>query len=91
MKLPFDLTEEIIIDITEKYNFNKESLEKIGQNKWVKGQWPLVYFISSQFEQTMVIKQFYWKNKPIMNLIYNKLKNIEINYSNFYSILLLKN
>jgi hypothetical protein len=48
MKLPFDLTEEITIDISEKYNFNKESLEKIGQNKWVKGQWPLVYFIQNE-------------------------------------------
>jgi len=36
---------ELSIEVSEQYDFNKESLEKIKQNIWVKNQWPLVYFI----------------------------------------------
>jgi DUF2075 family protein/DNA replication protein DnaC len=41
MSLSFDLS----IEVSEKYDFNKDSLNKIEQNIWVKNQWPLVYFI----------------------------------------------
>lgn len=41
MSISFDLS----IEISEKYPFSKDALSKIGQNPWVKNQWPLVYFI----------------------------------------------
>jgi DUF2075 family protein/DNA replication protein DnaC len=36
---------ELSIEVSEKYDFSKESLNRIEQNTWVKNQWPLVYFI----------------------------------------------
>ncbi|WP_316846510.1 DNA/RNA helicase domain-containing protein [Pedobacter psychrodurus] len=39
---------EISIDVSDPYDFNKQSLNKIQQNPWVKSQWPLVYFIQNQ-------------------------------------------
>lgn len=39
---------ELSIEISERYDFNKNSLEKINQNAWVKNQWPLVYFIQNE-------------------------------------------
>lgn len=41
MSLSFELS----IEVSEQYDFNKESLNSIEQNTWVKNQWPLVYFI----------------------------------------------
>ncbi len=43
MSLSFDLS----IEVSEQYDFTKESLYKIEQNTWVKSQWPLVYFIQN--------------------------------------------
>jgi DUF2075 family protein len=43
MSLSFELS----IEVSEQYDFNKESLAKIEQNPWVKNQWPLVYFIQN--------------------------------------------
>ncbi|WP_210405029.1 DNA/RNA helicase domain-containing protein [Pedobacter sp. G11] len=42
--MSFDLS----IDVSEPYDFNKQSLIKIQQNPWVKNQWPLVYFIRNE-------------------------------------------
>jgi DUF2075 family protein/DNA replication protein DnaC len=47
MKLSFDLS----IEVSEPYDFNKESLAQIGKNPWVKNQWPLVYFIQNEIER----------------------------------------
>lgn len=41
------LTFELSIEVSEQYDFTKESLNKIEQNTWVKNQWPLVYFIQN--------------------------------------------
>jgi DUF2075 family protein/DNA replication protein DnaC len=38
---------ELSIEVSEPYDFKKESLPKIEQNRWVKNQWPLVYFIQN--------------------------------------------
>lgn len=38
---------QLSIEVSEQYDFNKESLSKIEQNPWVKNQWPLVYFIQN--------------------------------------------
>ncbi len=43
MSLSFELS----IEVSEKYDFSKESLPRIEQNTWVKNQWPLVYFIQN--------------------------------------------
>ena len=42
---------ELSIEVSEQYDFNKESLEKIKQNIWVKNQWPLVYFIQNEYNK----------------------------------------
>jgi len=42
-----NLSFEISIEVSKQYDFNKESLNKIEQNTWVKNQWPLVYFIQN--------------------------------------------
>lgn len=44
MSLSFELS----IEVSEKYPFHKDSLNKIEQNTWVKNQWPLVYFIQNE-------------------------------------------
>lgn len=43
MSLSFELS----IEVSEQYDFTKETLSKIEQNTWVKNQWPLVYFIQN--------------------------------------------
>ncbi|WP_462254985.1 DNA/RNA helicase domain-containing protein, partial [Ferruginibacter sp.] len=43
MSLSFELS----IEVSEQYDFTKESLNRIEQNTWVKNQWPLVYFIQN--------------------------------------------
>lgn len=42
-----NLSFELSVEVSERYDFNKESLVKIEQNPWVKNQWPLVYFIQN--------------------------------------------
>ncbi len=44
MSLSFELS----IEVSEQYDFRKDSLNKIEQNTWVKNQWPLVYFIQNE-------------------------------------------
>lgn len=44
-------TFELSIEISEQYDFNKESFAKIEENRWVKNQWPLVYFIQNESER----------------------------------------
>lgn len=43
-----NLSFELSIEVSEQYDFNKDSLIKIEQNTWVKNQWPLVYFIHNE-------------------------------------------
>jgi len=47
MSLSFELS----IEVSEQYDFSKESLHKIEKNPWVKNQWPLVYFIQNETER----------------------------------------
>ena len=39
---------ELSIEISEKYDFSKESLSRIETNIWVKNQWPLVYLLQNE-------------------------------------------
>jgi DUF2075 family protein/DNA replication protein DnaC len=45
---------DLAIDITD-YNFSKESLLRISTNKWVKGQWPVVYIIQNEQQKLAYI------------------------------------
>src|SRR5688500_595271 len=47
MSLSFGLS----IEVSEQYDFNKESLTKIDLNPWVRNQWTLVYFIQNETER----------------------------------------
>lgn len=47
MSLSFELS----IEVSEPYDFKKDSLNKIEQNPWVKNQWPLVYFIQNETQK----------------------------------------
>ena len=47
MKINFELS----VEVSKKYNFDKNSLPEINQNPWVKNQWPLVYFIQSETDK----------------------------------------
>lgn len=44
---------ELSIEVSEQYDFinNKEALNKISENVWVKNQWPLVYFIQNEIKK----------------------------------------
>jgi len=46
---------ELSIEVSGQYDFNKESLEKIAQNPWVKNQWPLVYFIQNDYNKVAYV------------------------------------
>ena len=46
-RVPSEPIENTFEHAFEKYDFNKESLNRIEQNTWVKNQWPLVYFIQN--------------------------------------------
>jgi RecG-like helicase len=42
---------ELSVEVSEQYDFNKNALPKIGQNTWVKNQWPIVYFIQNPIKK----------------------------------------
>lgn len=42
------LSFELAVEVSEQYDFNKAALSEIGENRWVKNQWPLVYFIRNE-------------------------------------------
>jgi DUF2075 family protein len=51
MSYSFDLS----IEISELYEFSKDSLHRIEQNLWVKNQWPLVYLIQNLPERVAYV------------------------------------
>ncbi|MEJ1222784.1 DNA/RNA helicase domain-containing protein [Sediminicola sp. 1XM1-17] len=51
MSLSFDLS----IDVSERYDFDKKSLDKLNNNPWVKNQWPLVYFIQNESKRVAYV------------------------------------
>ncbi len=51
MSLSFELS----VEVSEQYPFNKNSLDKIEENTWVKNQWPLVYFIQNDSIKTAYV------------------------------------
>ena len=63
----FDLS----IEVSERYNFNKNALKEINQNIWVKNQWPLVYFIQNESKRVAYVGE----STNFSNRIQNHLAN----------------
>jgi len=78
MSLLFGLS----IEVSEQYDFNKESLIKIDLNPWVKNQWPLVYFIQNETERLAYVGESTNASSRIKNHLANpercKLNKISI-------------
>lgn len=72
MNLSFDLS----IEVSERYDFDKDSLNKIGQNRWVKNQWPLVYFIQNESKKIAYVGESTNFSSRIKNHLANKEKAI---------------
>lgn len=64
---------ELSIEVSEKYPFNKNGLDKIEQNPWVKNQWPLVYFIQNE----EVKEAYVGESTNALSRIKNHLSNPE--------------
>lgn len=63
----FDLS----IEISERYDFDNKSLDKINKNPWVKNQWPLVYFIQNENKRVAYVGE----STNFSNRIKNHLAN----------------
>lgn len=46
---------ELSVEVSERYDFHKDSLAKINENIWVKNQWPLVYFIQNDSKKVAYV------------------------------------
>lgn len=77
-----NLSFELSIEVSEPYDFNKDSLIKIEQNPWVKNQWPLVYFIQNETERLAYVGESTNASSRIKNHLANsersKLNKISI-------------
>jgi len=72
MKSSFDLS----IEISERYDFNKQSLETIEKNPWVKNQWPLVYFIQNETKMVAYVGESTNFSSRIKDHLANPKKSI---------------
>lgn len=70
---------DLAIEISEPYEFNKESLSKITQNTWVKTQWPLVYFIDNKIERWAYVGESTNAASRIKNHLANPAKSSTLN------------
>ena len=61
------------IEVSEQYDFNIYSLPRIGENLWVKNQWPLVYFIRNEEENIAYVGE----STNALTRIKNHLNNPE--------------
>lgn len=81
MSLSFELS----IEVSEQYDFNKESLNKIELNPWVRNQWPLVYFIQNKTERIPIA--YVGESTNALSRIKNHLANPERRKLNKISII----
>ena len=72
MKLSFDLS----IEVSERYDFNKQSLETIEKNPWVKNQWPLVYFIQNESRKVAYVGESTNFSSRIKDHLANQKKSV---------------
>jgi hypothetical protein len=70
---------DLAIEISEPYEFNKESLSKITRNIWVKNQWPLVYFIDNKIERWAYVGESTNAASRIKNHLANPAKSSTLN------------
>jgi DUF2075 family protein/phage repressor protein C with HTH and peptisase S24 domain len=75
MSLSFELS----IEISEQYDFHKDSLNKIEQNPWVKNQWPLVYFIQNESKRIAYVGESTNASSRIKNHLANPKKSTVFN------------
>ncbi|MFB9055988.1 DNA/RNA helicase domain-containing protein [Mariniflexile ostreae] len=66
-----NLSFELSVEISECYDFNKKSLDKINENIWVKNQWPLVYFLQNDSKKVAYVGE----STNFSNRIKNHLAN----------------
>lgn len=78
-----NLSFELSIEVSEPYDFNKDSLSKIEQNTWVKNQWPLVYFIQND----SIREAYVGESTNALSRIKNHLANPERKVLNKISII----
>lgn len=71
MRLSFELS----IEVSEQYDFNKYSINKIEQNPWVKNQWPLVYFIQNETSRIAYVGESTNAASRIKNHLANPVKS----------------
>jgi hypothetical protein len=64
----------ISIEISNPYDFNKNSLNKIQENPWVKNQWPLVYFIQNESQRIAYVGESTNAESRIKNHLANPTK-----------------
>ena len=72
MSLSFDLS----IEVSERYDFSKDSLKKIEQHPWVKNQWPLIYFIQNESKKEAYVGESTNFSSRIRNHLANPEKAI---------------
>lgn len=48
-------TFELSVEVSERYDFSENALDKINENIWVKNQWPLVYFIQNDSKKVAYV------------------------------------
>ena len=72
MSLSFDLS----IEISEQYDFSKESFSRIELNPWVKNQWPLVYFIQNETKKEAYVGESTNALSRIKNHLDNPKKKV---------------
>ncbi|WNW00944.1 DNA/RNA helicase domain-containing protein [Tenacibaculum sp. HL-MS23] len=62
---------ELSVEVSKLYNFNKNSLNEINKNTWVKNQWPLVYFIQNESKKVAYVGE----STNFSNRVKNHLAN----------------
>ena len=70
---------DISIEISERYDFDKISLNKINENRWVKNQWPLVYFIQNDEKRIAYVGESTNFSSRIKNHLANPKKSKAFN------------
>ncbi|WP_310993477.1 DNA/RNA helicase domain-containing protein [Aequorivita marina] len=70
---------ELSVEVSERYDFNKESLDRINKNTWVKNQWPLVYFIQNDSKKVAYVGESTNFSSRIKNHLANPEKTNAFN------------
>ncbi len=74
-----NLSFELSVEVSKKYDFNKKSLDKINENPWVKNQWPLVYFIQNEGKHVAYVGESTNFSNRIKNHLANPKKSNAFN------------